>query len=221
MKSLTTVFKKLSFFKLLVLLSFILISSNAKAQIPVEVLAGDEQLQHQFFFFKDLDKKQKVNLFSMARFTADYEEDVFNSSLISSQFTYNLTSNWGISAGGIHANGIFNPIAAVSYSYFNPRGDLFMNLFPTVVFNDEIEYELSGIFLYTPKLSERYSLFSQIIFATTVDHQFEEHLFSYQQFRLRIGYKDYFQVGIGLDQTFIGSDFMELRNIGIFIRKEL
>lgn len=209
--------------RLAVVFGFLLLSLTVKAQIPVEVMAGNKQIQHQFFFFKDLDANRKVNLFSMARFNRDYEEEAFNTSLISSQLTYNLTPNWGISTGASFINNDLSPLLAISYTYFSPKGDLFLSLFPSVLLNEKVEYELSGIFMYTPKINEELRLFTQAIFATTLNGQLDQHLFSNQQFRVGISYKEQFQIGIGLDQSFIntGESHLTIRNIGVFLRKEL
>jgi len=194
---------------------------HTKAQIPVEILAGNNRLQHEFFFFKDLDNKHKFNLFSMARFAVDYEDETLNSSFMSSQITYNLSKSWGISGGGLYAENNFNPLLAVSYTYFNKKGDLFINIFPTAIFNEEVEFEMFGLFFYTPKISKKFNLFSQLIFGTTVNNHFEEHIFSYQQIRLGLDYKKLFQFGLGIDQNFFGTDLEYNNNIGFFIRKEL
>lgn len=208
-------------FWLFVLLVNSVFSKELKAQIPVEVLVGNNQVQHEFFFFKDLDSEHKFNLFSMARFAVDYESNDLNSSFVSSQLTYNFNESWGVSSGGLFVENLFSPILALSYVYFNEKGDLFVNLFPTAIYNEGVDFELFGLFFYTPKLTEKFSLFSQVIFGTTVNAKFNEHLFSYQQIRIGLGYKDKFQFGLGLDQNFLGSDFISANNIGIFIRKEL
>ncbi|MEM9981503.1 MAG: hypothetical protein AAF734_03335, partial [Bacteroidota bacterium] len=151
------------------------------------------------------------------------ENDALNSAFISSQLTYNITPNWGISGGAVSANGAFNPMVAISYTYFNEKGDFLLNLFPTLHLKDKNEYELSGMLLYTPKLTEKYSLFTQVFFGTSYNEQLNEHLFSFSQFRVGIGFKKYFQVGVGYDQTFIGQGetSMSFDNVGVFLRVEL
>jgi len=203
------------------LMFYLLFIQSVKAQIPVEVFIGNNQAQHEFFFFKDLGQNHKVNLFSMARFAVNYEDETLNTSMVSSQLTYNFTKNWGISTGGLFTEPTFSPLLAISYVYFNPKGDLFLNFFPTVYFQDNLEFELFGLFFYTPKLSEKWSLFSQVIFGTAVNQQFDQHVFSYQQIRLGLGYKKSFQFGVGIDQNFFGNSWMYAENIGLFIRKEL
>ena len=207
----------------IITISYVLITLKVCAQVPVEVLVGHEQIQHEFFFFKDLDKKQKLNLFSMARFAVDYEDANLNSSFISSQVTYNLTPRWGISAGANYAEQDVAPLVALSYTYINEKGDFFINLFPMVFAQQRPDYELFGMAFYAPQLNEKWSFFSQLFFGTNVNHQFNRHQFSYQQLRVGLGLKDWFQFGLGLDQNMIGSGegYTYSNNIGLFIRKEL
>ena len=204
------------------IIGFLLIFPTiGKAQIPVEVFVGHEQVQHEFFFFKDLDTNSRVNLFSMARFAVDYREPAFNSSFISSQLTYNFTPNWGLSGGAIYGDGVFAPIVAISYTYFTPKGDFFINLFPTLIIQAQPQVELFGMIGYTPQLTKTLSLFTQVMFGTTFNARFSEHLFSYQQVRLGLGFKDWFQAGIGVDLNFLGNEWLPATNIGVFLRKVL
>ncbi|MFD2033811.1 hypothetical protein ACFSKL_03360 [Belliella marina] len=201
----------------------ILITNTIYAQIPVEVFAGHKQAQHGFFLFKDLDSAQKVSLFSIARFAVDYEEAFLNSSFVSSQIIYNFNRNWGISSGGSFSENEFSPTIAISYQYGNERGDFYMNIFPTMIIKDKPEFDLFGLVFYTPKLTDKWSVFSQIIFGSIVNTKFNQHLFSYQQLRLGLGYKKLFQFGLGIDQNIIGSGkaINYSNNAGVFIRKEL
>ncbi|MDX2306174.1 MAG: hypothetical protein NW226_25420 [Microscillaceae bacterium] len=193
------------------------------AQIPAEVFVGHKQTQHEFFFFKDLDSARRFSVFSFARFAVDYKDRHLNSSFISSQVTYNLTPRWGITAGGNYSGLDFNPIVAISYLYVNEKGDFFINLFPQMIISENPVYELFGLAFYTPKISEKWSLFSQLIFGSSINDKFNQHLLSYQQVRLGLGYKNLFQFGIGIDQSQIGAakTLTYSNNIGVFIRKEL
>ena len=202
----------------------LIFSGGLFAQIPVEVFVGHEQVQHEFFFFKDIDKKQKWNLFSMGRFAVDYENSALNSSFISSQITYNLTPSWGVSSGALYAEGMAAPILAVSYTYMSKDGTFFINLFPTLIIQEEWQYELFGLAFFTPKINPKLNLFSQLIFGTTINNRLNEHLFSYQQIRLGLDLVGYFQFGLALDQNILGSEGLAesyTNNIGLIIRKEL
>ena len=200
---------------------FFFSSSTAYAQVPVEVMVGHNQLQHEFFFFKDLDKKQKWNLFSIGSFVMDYESEDKNFSQISSQVTYNLSKSWGISGGAFSFNQAIAPIVAMSYTYSSPNEDLYINLFPTFILDDELSYELFGLFFYTPKISDELSFFGQFVTRTVYDNELSNHVNSNHQLRVGFSFKALLQFGVGFNQEFEGVDFKSRNNTGLFIRKEL
>ncbi|GEM_PF-3637787 len=225
--------KQLHIKTILVAVFALFFTRSAWSQIPIEVMVGNNQIQYQGYFFNTLDKKQRVSFFGMSRFAMDYDNKAFNNSFISSQLTYNLTQSWGISGGASFANNSLSPLLALSYSKFNKKGDFFMNLFPTVLFGDDnVSYEMTGLVIYSPQLTDNFSLFTQLIFTSQFDNNLENHLFSNQQFRVGVGIKDWFQVGLGFDNTLIGridalndnlqpGESINLQNVGIFLRKEL
>jgi hypothetical protein len=193
------------------------------AQTPVEVFAGHKQARHEFFFFKNLDSTNRFNLFSIASFAIDYKDKNFNSSYINSQVTYNLTKNWGISTGAFYADKEFSPLVAISYFYINKKGDFYITLFPTMRIKESPIFELFGITSYSPKLTDNFNFFSQIIFGSSFNNRLSQHLVSTQQIRVGLGYKNLFQFGAGIDNTFLlnGKGDNYSNNIGLFIRKEL
>ncbi|MBV6647005.1 MAG: hypothetical protein KI790_16225 [Cyclobacteriaceae bacterium] len=141
---------------------------------------------------------------------------------INSLITYNFTPNWGIAGGAFYADRDFAPTLAGSYTYFNQDGSLFINLFPSWHFRDgEDDLELFGFLIYKPKINETLSFFTQFTFSTVMEVDFENHLFSYQQLRVGLGIKDWFQTGLGVNIEHFGPESFSTENIGIFIRKEL
>ena len=85
------------------------ISQTSYAQIPVAVMMGEKQMQHEFFFFKDIDKKGKFNVFTMGQFAVDYDQQAFNSSLLSTQITYSYVPGLGVAGGLTFSNQQFRP----------------------------------------------------------------------------------------------------------------
>lgn len=214
--------KKSSRLYLFFILLFLL-RVSISAQIPNDILIGHKQAQYEFFFFKDLDSAKKFTVFSMARLAVDYNDKNLNNSFIASQFIYNFTKNWGISPGVIYAEKQFDPTISISYTYYNKKGDLILNLFPTVVINQKPSYQLFGLFFYTPKLNEKLNLFCQLIFSSGVNENFSEHVASTQQLLLGLEFKKKFQFGPGISLGQIGNfqNIVYTKNIGLFIRKEL
>ncbi|MEM9981278.1 MAG: hypothetical protein AAF734_02205, partial [Bacteroidota bacterium] len=136
----------------------------------------------------------------------------------------NFNPYLGIASGGYMTNDGFVPIAAISLQYFNKKGDLYLNVFPTIELTRETNYEIFGLVVYSPRLSKKLKLFTQATFSTNFN--FQQHNFSFQQIRLGLDYND-FQFGIGADTqipTFtdpITNDLItEVNpNIGLFLRK--
>ena len=212
--------KNLMIVRMVLLLGFFQITQISYAQIPVAVMVGEKQMQHEFFFFKDIDKKGRFNVFTMGQFAVDYEQEAFNSSLMSTQITYNFVPGLGVAGGLSFSNQQFRPLVALSLAYMNKKKDFLINLFPSLIIKDQPEYELTGLILYTPKISKNFSLLAQAFIGSTYDEKVDKHLFSFHQVRLGIGYRDWFQVGIGLDQNFFGPEFDNFKNFGVFLRKE-
>ncbi len=211
--------KQVVLFRMVLLLGCFYISQTSYAQIPIAVMMGEKQMQHEFFFFKDIDKKGKFNVFTMGQFAVDYDQQAFNSSLLSTQITYSFVPGLGVAGGLTFSNQQFRPLVALSLAYMNKKKDFLINLFPSLIIKDKPEYELTGLILYTPKISKNFSLLAQAFVGSTYDEKVDKHLFSFHQVRLGIGYRDWFQVGLGFDQNFFGPEFDNFKNVGVFLRK--
>ncbi len=204
----------------ILLMVFVLGSTGLKAQIPVQLFAGDKATEFNFMWYGFPDKKEKFNLFNFTFFEADYDERSNNTYEIYQVITYNLTERWGIAGGGRFAANEFIPEAAISFQII--KEDLYLNLFPSVRYTPSLEepgYSLFGMITYTPKLNEKWSLFNQAFFEPLFDNN--GHVFSYQQLRVGLGYRSVFQFGLGANLSQVGDSFKNETNIGVFIRKEL
>lgn len=198
----------------------ICLAADSFAQLPVQVFGGHQATEFNFLWFKDLDEKGKLSLFNFTYFTVDYQDQNKNASEILQNVTYNLTNNWGLTAGGRYTNGQFSPQIAISYQL--ATSDLYVTFFPAVQYfsaTKSVGYSLFGLLFYTPKINDKWSLFSQLAFEPLIDNQ--QHIYSYQQVRLGLGFKELFQFGIGANFEQFGNDFQTRNNYGVFIRKEL
>lgn len=207
-------------YALFLFISFFFITSVLKAQIPIEIMIGDEQISHDFFFFKDLDKKKQYSVFTQGRFTVNYENKALNSTFLATYLTRNITEKWGVSIGGASNGQEFNPLAAISYTHISKDQRLLINLFPSLMLGEQSSYEFSGLVIYAPKITEKWSSFNQLLFATNVTTTNYFHKYSVQQLRVGLDYKQAIQFGMGLDLTFVGENeqYSFSRNIGFFVR---
>jgi hypothetical protein len=205
---------------LFLLIGFSFMTSTLKAQIPIEVLVGDKQVSHDFFFFKDLDEKKHYSVFTQGRFTVDYENEELNTTFLATYLTRNITEKWGVSVGGASNGQEFNPLVALSYTHASKDQRLLINLFPSLMLGKQTSYELSGILIYMPKISEKWSSFNQLIFATNLTPGDLSHRYSIQQVRVGVDYKQAFQFGFGIDLNFLGEEtsYDYSRNSGLFVR---
>lgn len=190
------------------------------AQIPVQVFGGNKAIEYNFLWYKDIDNKGKVNLFNFTFFTIDYQDLSRNTYEIYQVATYNFTKNWGLASGGRFTSGQFVPQIAISYQL--EANDLYLNIFPTVQYlsnQQQVGYSLFGLLFYKPKINDNWKMFNQLAFEPLFNSK--EHIYSYQQIRIGLGYKESFQFGIGVNLEQIGITNSTSSNLGFFIRKEL
>ena len=197
-----------------------LFSHSTYGQLPVELFAGNRAAEYSFFWDHDLDTTRKVSLFNLTFFNINYDNKSENTYEIYQIGTYNLNPNWGLAGGGRFANQQFAPQLAVSYQY--ESRDLYFNIFPTIQFFTQqkfVGYSLFGLLFYKPRINETWKMFNQVILEPLFNGK--GHLFSYQQIRVGLEYKELFQFGLGLNMEQEGTQFKGRYNLGLFIRKEL
>ena len=192
----------------------------AEAQIPVLFFGGHEAAEFEFLWSKDIDQQGKFNLFNYTLFIADYNEKQENFSNIWQVITYNVNKTWGIAAGGAFSNGEFSPQIALSYQV--ESNDLYVNLFPSVQYlpsEQTLGYAMFGLLFYQPKINDKWSAFSQLLFEPLFSK--DGHVSGFRQIRLGLNYQTLFQFGVGINLTQTGNSFSNSTNVGLFLRKEL
>jgi hypothetical protein len=189
------------------------------SQIPTELFVSKNSATVESFWFKDLDSAARFNVFNFTRlsqsFRDDIPSDVFNQTLL----TYNFTQTWGLSAGANYAAGKFVPTAALSFTQMSADGSFYLNLFPTVELRRRPNAEMFGIAIWTPRLNQHLKLFTQIIAGSNFNLADGNHQFSYQQLRLGLDVKEWFQAGIGVNFNQFGSHWTGSSDIGFFLRR--
>ena len=183
-------------------------------------MVGDEQVSHDFFFFKDLYAKKRYSVFTRGRFTVNHENEALNTTYLATYLTRNITEKWGVSIGGASNIQEFNPLVAISYTHMSKDQRLLINLFPSLMLGETTSYEFSGIMMYMPKISEKWSSFNQLLFTTKLTTSDLYHRYSAQQLRVGLDYKQVIQFGLGTDFNFLGEGegYHYSRNIGFFVR---
>lgn len=189
-------------------------------QIPVQLFAAHRGVEYNFFWFKNIGQQQKVTLFNFTYVYVDYRNRADNVAEVFQVATFNFNKSWGLSGGGSYAGGGFVPQVALSYQ--RSRGAWYINFFPSVQYNTSdrwLEYGLFGLLFYQPPINPTWKGFGQLAFEPSFNKR--GHLFSYQQLRVGLNYKQLFQFGIGANLEQDGPRFSWRHNYGIFVRKEL
>lgn len=204
-----------------ILLFFCLIYffGNCSSQIPAQIFGGNEGIEYNFLWFKDFDTQAKVSFFNFTSFAIDYDDQNQNAYEIYQVAIYNLTKQWGFAGGGRYTGDEFYPLVAVSFQ--TQTKDLYLNVFPSVQYFmnlREFGYSLFGLLFYQPKINETWKVFTQLTFEPL--YGAEGHIYSYQQLRLGLEYKNLIQFGIGANWEQFGRSFALSQNYGLFVRKE-
>jgi hypothetical protein len=208
----------------IILLSF---WGTAKAQIPVEIFGGHEKTTVDIMFFKFFKNKQGENskwlFFNRNRASIDYR---MTSTTYLPQFgfteaiSYNHPKLKGFApviVGQIFSRGVY-PKAGIQYAHIKSEITIFTWLVCETLGKPDLDYFL--LFRYTPKLSEKIDLFSQVESVNAFPTVSTDNYSFTQRLRLGLSIKSY-QFGAGADFNQTGnSTFDKTYNVGGFIRHE-
>lgn len=218
---------KLNFKTLFVVIAMLLFKGIAIAQIPVEVFAGDKKATVDIMFFKFFKNKEgqysKFLFFNRNRSSIDYEMTK-TTNLPQFGFTeaisYNNQKLGGFApvlVASILNRGVY-PKAGIQFAKIKKNYTIFSWVVAETVKEPNIDFFFLG--RYTPKLTEKLNLFSQIELVNAFPIV-EQNYFSFTQ-RLRLGLKiREVQFGAGLDLLQFGrNNFTKTENLGGFLRYE-
>lgn len=199
----------------------------AFAQIPVEVFAGHKKTTVDIMFFKFIKNKEGHNskflFFNRNRASIDYamtETTNLPQFGFTEAISYNNEKLKGfapVAVVQILNRGVY-PKAGIQYAKISKD----YTFFSWVVAETLNEPNVDFFFLarYTPKLTDKLNLFSQIELVNTFPTIDEKYFTFTQRFRLGLKLKE-FQFGAGLDLTQFGrNDFIKNENLGGFFRYE-
>jgi hypothetical protein len=199
----------------------------AFAQIPVEVFAGHKKATVDIMFFKFIDNKEGKNskflFFNRNRASIDYamtETTNLPQFGFTEAFSYNHQRLKGFApvvVASILNKGVY-PKAGIQFAKLKKDYTIFSWVVAETLKEPNIDFFFLG--RYTPKLTNKLNLFSQIELVNAFP-TLEQKNFSFtQRFRLGLKIKD-LQFGVGLDLTQLGrNDFTKTENFGGFLRYE-
>lgn len=217
-----------TYFKIVLLQMAMFLARNiAIAQIPVEVFAGHKKATVDVMFFKFFKNKtgqpSKFLFFNRNRASIDYALSK-TTNLPQFGFTeavsYNNQKLKGfapVAVVQVLNKGIY-PKAGIQFAKITKDYTIFSWVVTETVHEPNIDF----FFLsrYTPKLTDKLHLFSQIELINTFPSTQQNSLAFTQRFRLGLKLKE-FQFGAGLDLTQQGREvFIKNENFGAFTRYE-
>jgi hypothetical protein len=197
------------------------------SQIPVEIFGGHQKTTVDIMFFKYFKNKQGENsrllFFNRNRASIDYRmtKTTFLPQLgFTEAISYNHEKLKGFApvlVGQVLSSGVY-PKAGIQYAHIRKNMTVFTWLVCETLEKPDLDYFL--LFRYTPKLSEKINLFTQMesvnVFPTVST---DKYSFT-QRLRLGLSIKSY-QFGAGADFNQTGnSTFTKIYNVGSFIRHE-
>jgi hypothetical protein len=178
----------------LFLIAFVLVlSTNIRAQIILELLAGNRHVHYISYVQKDLDSTGKWNFFNLNRFTFNYKDNSRNTVAIEVQISYKFKRWLGLSTGGAFFGELFVPNIGLSLSLRNKKENLFLQMYPTLgITRRQLIPSVLGIFVYTSAIRKRLGLTSEIIF-------YSDPFKASQILRISVDYNAKIKLGIGAD----------------------
>lgn len=213
--------------KLILTITLSFFCGSVIAQIPVEIFGGDKKATFDILFFKFFKNKEKQNtnflFFNRNRVTIDYLQTT-TSNLPQFGFTeaisYNHKRLKGFGAVAVAQINNKSIYPKLGIQFAKVKTDV--TVFTWVVVETLQQPNIDFFFLsrYTPKLSEKVNLFTQLELVNALP-TIESSSFTFIQ-RIRLGLKlQDFQFGLGADFTEIGRDkYTSTQNIGAFLRHE-
>jgi len=208
------------------LLAVSLFGGTVIAQIPVEVFTGNEKTTLDIMFFKFFRNQQnepsRFLFFNRNRAGIDYKmtsSEKLPQFGFTEAFSYNHPDLKGFAPvliAQVFNSGIY-PKAGVQYVYFNENITLFSWFVSETAKEPAIDYYI--LFRFTPSLSEKLKLFTQMESLNTFQSENDNYQFTQ---RIRTGLKkDNFQFGLGADFVENGKDSFDFSsNSGVFLRYE-
>ncbi len=205
----------------------LLFCSIVNAQIPVELFGGHEKTTVDIMFFKYFKNKHGENsrwlFFNRNRASIDYR---MTKTTYLPQFgfteaiSYNHEKLKGFApvvVGQVLSWGVY-PKAGIQYAHIGKKITVFSWLVCETLDKPDLDYFL--LFRFTPKLTDKINLFTQIESVNTFPTTGIDNLSFSQRFRLGLSIKSY-QFGAGLDLNQTGNTtFTNNYNVGGFLRHE-
>lgn len=204
-----------------------LVFKTTKAQIPVEIFTGHKKATVDIMFFKFIKNKEGHNskflFFNRNRASIDYAMTKTTNLPqfgFTEAFSYNHEKLKGFAPVAVVQilNRDIYPKAGIQYAKIKKDYTIFSWVVAETLKEPNLDFFLLG--RYTPKLTDKLNLFSQIELVNAFPTVIQNNFAFTQRFRLGLKHKEV-QFGAGLDLSQFGrNDFTKTENFGGFLRYE-
>jgi hypothetical protein len=206
---------------------FTSIFARTEAQIPVEIFLGHDRSTVDIMFFKFFKNREGKNtrwlFFNRNRASIDYritQTQYLPQFGFTEAISYNHEKLKGfapVMVGQVLSWGVY-PKAGIQYALVRKNLTVFTWLVSELLEEPDLDYFL--LFRYTPRLSEKTNLFTQVESVNAFPTVSSQNFSFTQRFRLGLQFNSY-QLGAGADFNQTGhTTFVKTYNLGGFIRHE-
>lgn len=210
---------KLCFLTAAMFFSVIAYSQKPTPPIPIELLAGNQELYYQMVIKRPFSSSSKFDIFGLATYSANYEGDLDeNRVIIITQMSYKIAKGFGIMAGtDINSFSGFSPIVGPQHNFSNSK--ILAVTVASFFLNEDNDFKLFGLYEYKPKINEQWTFYSRLQFIYNHSLQSNSHNISYVYLRAGLKRKS-FIFGLGANVDWAGADRVFSENYGAFVRWE-
>ncbi len=191
----------------------------AGAPLPVELMAGDQQLILQTVVNKKFAPESRFAFFNLTTFGADYHNNpTKNNYLTSAALKFELLSHFSV-FGGLNLNSTvgFRPTGGLDYVFTKPTWLIVAE--QSLDLTETHNLQSLALVEYKPRLSARLALYSRVQGLYNYNTQDAAHDLSYLYLRLGLSYQTG-SFGLAANLSRFGPFKVLKENYGVFIRKE-
>lgn len=210
--------------KRFVFILFFLILGKVMAQkpeppIPVEAFFGNEALYFQLVVKKKFTPNSRLNFFTVATYTADYENNKEENSIVMPvQVSYDIGKGFGLMVGtDINSISGFSAIVGPQFNYAS-KDWLIVNV-ASFFLNEDQDFKLFGLYEYKPAFNEHWGLYTRLQYVYNQSWKLGTNNHRYLYLRAGLKRKQFiFGLAANLEQS--GPFKEEGANYGLFVRLE-
>jgi hypothetical protein len=186
--------------------------------IPAELLLGHEALYSQLVLSRDFSQNSKFSFFSLATYSAYYNEQEDNDLAIINQLSYRLGKGFGL-FGGFNINAAVGlaPILGPEHIYASRKFLAISRL--SYALNGEHDLGFFGLYEFKPPINDKLALYTrlQVLYERGLSEGQHNRSFLYLRAGLK---KNQFNFGLGANLDQYGPQKEFKPNYGVFLAWE-